>query len=169
MVGYISQKKRVSSFEYFILFKLSGHDMLMKQKERTKLSGGKMKILQVITRLYLSREQLEASIAFYESLFGERSRLRESYPEAGIEAVQVGSLLLLAGSEQALEPFRATQANFLVDSLVEWKGFLEKSGATFLEEPKQAPTGMEMRVKHPDGTQIKYIQFAGSVYQDATK
>jgi len=128
-----------------------------------------MKILQVLTRLYLGREQLEASITFYESLFGERCSLRETYPEAGIEAAQVGSLLLLAGSDRALEPFRAARANFLVDSLSEWKDFLEKSGATLLEEPKQASTGMEMRVKHPDGTQIKYVQFAGSVYQGYPK
>jgi len=128
-----------------------------------------MKILQVLTRLYLSREQLEASVTFYEALFGERSSLRESYPEAGIEAAQVGSLLLLAGSDHALEPFKATQANFLVDSLSEWKDFLLENGAALLEEPKQAPTGMERRVKHPDGTQVKYVQFAGSVYQNETK
>ena len=71
-----------------------------------------MKILQVLTRLYLSRGQLEASVTFYESLFGERSSLRESFPEVGIEAAQVGPLLLLAGSDQALAPFKTTQANF---------------------------------------------------------
>jgi hypothetical protein len=32
-----------------------------------------MKILQVLPRIYLSREQLEASVTFYESLFGEQS------------------------------------------------------------------------------------------------
>ncbi|HLI87179.1 MAG TPA: VOC family protein [Ktedonobacteraceae bacterium] len=122
-----------------------------------------MKILQVITRLYLSKEQLEASISFYESLFGEGSRLRATYPD-GIEAVQVGPLLLMAGPDQALAPFRATQANFLVDSLGEWKDFLEKSGAALIEEPHQAPTGPEMRVKHPDGTVIKYVQYHDSVY-----
>ena len=123
-----------------------------------------MKILQVLTRVYLSREQLEASIAFYESLFGERCGVRESYPEAGIEAAQVGSILLIAGSDQALGSLKATQANFLVDSLSEWKDFLVKRGATLLDGPKQAPTGMEMRVKHPDGTWIKYVQYRDSVY-----
>lgn len=122
-----------------------------------------MQILQVITRLYLNREQLEASVSFYESLFGERCHLRATYP-GDIEAVQVGPLLLMAGPDQALEPFRATQANFLVDSLNEWKDFLEKRGATFIEEPHQAPTGPEMRVKHPDGIAIKYIQYHDSVY-----
>jgi len=123
-----------------------------------------MKILQVLTRIYVSREQLETSVAFYESLFGERCGMHESYPEAGIEAAQVGSILLIAGSDQAPGPLKATQANFLVDSLSEWQDFLEKNGATLLDGPKQAPTGMEMRVKHPDGTWIKYVQYNNSVY-----
>jgi hypothetical protein len=123
-----------------------------------------MKILQILTRIYLDREQLAASVAFYESLLGEQSGVRESYPEAGIEAVQVGSLLLIAGTDQALGSLKATQANFLVDSLSEWQDFLLANGATLLDGPKQAPTGMEMRVKHPDGTQIKYVQYQDSVY-----
>jgi hypothetical protein len=127
-----------------------------------------MKILQTITRLYVSREQLEASIAFYESFFGEPCGVRESYPEIGVEAAQIGSFLLLAGPEQALEPFKNTQANLLVESIEEWKGFLLKRGATIIEGPKQAATGLEMRVRHPDGVQIKYVQFSGSVYQDVT-
>lgn len=123
-----------------------------------------MKILQVLTRVYVSKEQLETSVAFYESLFGERCGIRESYPEVGIEAAQVGSILLIAGSDQALGPLKVTQANFLVDSLSEWQGYLEKNGATLLDGPKQAPTGMEMRVKHPDGAWIKYVQYSDSVY-----
>jgi len=83
-----------------------------------------MKILQILPRMYVGREQLEASVSFYESLFGERCGVRESYPEAGIEAAQVGSILLIAGPDQALGSLKATQANFLVDSLAEWKDFL---------------------------------------------
>ncbi|MBO0780517.1 MAG: hypothetical protein J2P37_16970, partial [Ktedonobacteraceae bacterium] len=130
------------------------------KKEKKK----QMKILQVLTRVYISREQRETGVAFYESLFGTPCGVRESYPEAGIEAVQVGSILLIAGETQTLGSLKATQANFLVDSLIEWKDFLLESGATFLDGPKQAPTGWEMRVKHPDGTQVKYVQYHDSVY-----
>jgi hypothetical protein len=148
--------------------------MVFLQAEESHVQSGniqeeeKMKILQVITRLYLSKEQLETSVTFYESLFGEQSGVRESYP-GDVEAVQVGSFLLIAGPIQALEPFKSTQANFLVDSINEWKDFLLKHGATLVEGPKQAPTGLEMRVKNPDGTLIKYVQFTGSVYQDHIK
>lgn len=137
---------------------------MLAQDAEPKREEKKMKILQVLTRVYVSREQLETSVTFSKSLFGEQSGVRESYPEAGIEAVQVGPLLLIAGSDQALGSLKATQANFLVDSLVEWKDFLLESGATLLDGPKQAPTGPEMRVKHPDGTQIKYVQYHDSLY-----
>lgn len=117
-----------------------------------------MKIVAVLPRIYLSMEQLEASVTFYEQLFGERSHVRFTYPEAGLELAQVGSLLLIAGSEAALDPFKATKATFLVDSLSEWKEALLKSGATILKEPKQVPTGMNMLAKHPDGTLVEYVQ-----------
>lgn len=128
-----------------------------------------MKILQVLTRIYVDREQLKTSVTFYESLFGQQVGVRESYPEAGIEAVQIGPILLIAGSDQALGTLKETQANFLVDSLDAWKNFLLGNGAALLDGPKQAPTGMEMRVKHPDGTTIKYVQYTGSVYQNTVQ
>jgi predicted enzyme related to lactoylglutathione lyase len=129
-----------------------------KLSENSKKGGKKMKIQQVLTRIYLSREELEASVAFYESLFRERSLVRFAYPEAGLELAQVGSLLLIAGEATTLEPFKATQATFLVDALSEWKDFLLQSGATLLKEPKHVPTGMNMLVKHPDGTRVEYVQ-----------
>lgn len=128
-----------------------------------------MKILQTLTRIYIQSEQLAPSITFYEALFGEQCSVRESYPEVGIEAAQVGSILLIAGTGEALGALKSTQANFLVDSLSEWQDFLLKNGATLLDGPKQAPTGMEMRVKHPDGTHIKYVQYSDSVYSAVSK
>lgn len=117
-----------------------------------------MKILKILTRIYLSSDQLETSVAFYEALFGERCGVRFNYPEAHLELAQVGSFLLLAGPEVVLEPFRATRATFRVDSITEWKDFLLQSGATLLKGPTQVPTGMNMLVKHPDGVCIEYVQ-----------
>src|SRR5579883_1784278 len=127
-----------------------------------------MKILHILTRLYLEREQLAESIAFYEAQFSTQCSLRESYSHIGVEAAQIGPLLLLAGSQQALEPFKDAKANFLVDSLADWQEFLMHHDATLLEEPKQAATGWEMRVRHPDGNCVKYIEYTGSVYQEST-
>ena len=119
-----------------------------------------MKIVGVLVRIYLPLDQLEESITFYEQLFAERSRLHFKYPETGLELAQIGSVLLIAGSDAALAPFKATQATFLVDSLSEYKEALLKSGASILREPKQVPTGMNMLAKHRDGTIVEYVQHA---------
>jgi predicted enzyme related to lactoylglutathione lyase len=117
-----------------------------------------MKVLNILTRIYLSGEQLETSVPFYESVIGAKCGVRFDYPEAHLELAQVGSFLLIAGPETVLAPFRATQATFRVDSLAEWKDFLLENGATLLKEPTRVPTGMNMLVKHPDGVCIEYVQ-----------
>ncbi|MDD3247189.1 MAG: hypothetical protein PHF18_10135 [Methanosarcina sp.] len=47
-------------------------------------------------------------------------------PQIGLELAQVGDLLLIASSDEALKPFRSMQATFLVDSLDEFRAFLEE-------------------------------------------
>jgi hypothetical protein len=117
-----------------------------------------VKILQTLLRIYLDAGQLEYSIAFYEELFGEPCQMRFTYPGVGLELAQIGSVLLLSGSEASLAPFKATKATFLVDSLQDCRNELLKLGAIVLEEPKCVPTGLNMRAKHPDGTLVEYVQ-----------
>lgn len=117
-----------------------------------------MKILKTLLRIYLKPDQLEKTIHFYESLFGEKSCLRFKYPELGLELAQVNSLLFIAGTDQALTAFKATQATFLVDSIQEWKTWLIKNGAIILKEPKSVPTGINMLVKHSEGTLFEYVE-----------
>ena len=127
-----------------------------------------MKILAVLTRGYLPPDALVAAIAFYEELFGERCCLRFSYPAAGLELAQVSSILLIAGSEAALKPFHATQSTFLVDSLDRFQRHLAQSGAQILSQPKSVPTGRNMRVLHPDGLVVEYVQHASTVAPGGT-
>lgn len=68
-----------------------------------------MQILNVLTRVYLQPDALIPMIAFYEGLFGEKCRLRFIYPAMRLELAQVGSMLLIAGAMEDLEPFKATQ------------------------------------------------------------
>jgi hypothetical protein len=44
-----------------------------------------VKALDVMTRMYLSPEKLDESIAFYEHLFGVPTTLRFQYSEAHLE------------------------------------------------------------------------------------
>lgn len=127
-----------------------------------------MKILQTLTRLYISKEQLATSVKFYEAQFQMKSSMRVTFPEVDLEAVQVGPLLLFAGPEQALATIKGTHVNVLVDSVKEWYAFLSQQGSIFLEEPHYAATGWEMRVQNPDGVVFKYVEPGsgeGSFYQ----
>lgn len=118
-----------------------------------------MQIIKVLTRVYLKPIELDDAIAFYENLFTENCWLWFQYSETGLELAGVGSLLLIAGSAEALTPYKNTQATFLVDSLHDFRELLTQQGAVILAEPKSVPTGVNMRVLHPDGTIFEYVEF----------
>lgn len=118
-----------------------------------------MKVLQTLVRVYLSPEALGPTLAFYEDLLREKCRLRFVHSAARLELAQVGNVLLLAGTEEALRPFRSTAATFVVDDLAAFHEFLVRSGVTVLSEPRDVPTGRNMRVRHLDGLVVEYVQF----------
>lgn len=115
-----------------------------------------MKILQTLSRFYVN--DLNSALEFYEELLGSPAAMRFKIPQIGLELAQIGSILLIAGSDEALKPFRSTQATFLVDSLDEFKAYLEEKGAEILRGPDKVPTGRNMTVKHPDGSVIEYVE-----------
>ncbi|RFU61267.1 VOC family protein [Peribacillus glennii] len=117
-----------------------------------------MKVFKVLARVYINEKQIEESISIYEQLFSEKCYMHIKVPEMGLELAQVGSILLLAGSEKVLVPLKSTDATFLVDSLSEWREELLKRGAIILDGPREIPTGMNMEVKHSDGAVIEYVQ-----------
>jgi predicted enzyme related to lactoylglutathione lyase len=115
-----------------------------------------MKILQILSRLYVN--DLNSAIEFYEDLLGSPAAMRFEIPQIGLKLAQIKNILLIAGSDEALERFRSTQATFLVDSLDEFKAYLEEKGAEILRGPNKVPTGRNMTVKHPDGSIIEYVE-----------
>ena len=117
-----------------------------------------MNITSVVARIYLASEQLETSISFYERLLGQLCRIRFVYAEAGIELAAVGSLLLIAGQEAALEPLRAVAMTISVSSLSACRDVLLSEGATIVDGPQPVPTGLNMHVRHADGTLVEYVQ-----------
>jgi hypothetical protein len=51
-----------------------------------------MPILQVLARAYTKPDGLDAAIAFYEKLFGERCKARFPIPPLGLEIASVASV-----------------------------------------------------------------------------
>lgn len=115
-----------------------------------------MKILKTLSRLYVNN--LDPALEFYEDLLGISATMRFQIPQIGLELAQIGDILLVAGSEEALKPFRNTQATFLVDSLDEFKVFLKEKGAEIIRGPAKVPTGRNMTARHPDGAIIEYVE-----------
>jgi len=117
-----------------------------------------MKILRTFTRVFVNSVKLKSTIEFYEHLFNVACDLRFKYSEKSLELASVGNVLIIAGADEVLKPFKNTQATFLVDSLSEFREWLPKSGAIILEESRQVPTGFNMRVQHSDGIIVEYVE-----------
>lgn len=115
-----------------------------------------MRVKQILNRFYVN--DIEQSIEFYEKVLNEKCNLRFKYLQANLELAQVGNILIISGTDEALKPIKDTQATFLVDSIVEFKDFLLNSGATIIRDLKEVPTGMNMTVRHLDGTIVEYVE-----------
>jgi predicted enzyme related to lactoylglutathione lyase len=117
-----------------------------------------MRVLRALTRIYVEPGRLDGAVAFYERLFGEPCRLRFAYEAVGLELAEVGAVLLLCGTEEALRGFRPTAMTVMVSSIEESRAALAALGAEIVEPPKRVPTGSNMRVRHPDGTLVEYVE-----------
>ncbi|TCS60952.1 VOC family protein [Varunaivibrio sulfuroxidans] len=124
-----------------------------------------MKVRGVLTRIFLEPSRLNETVSFYEDLLGEKCALRFEYPEKGLELARIGTFLLIAGSADRVRPFENTRVTFLVDSMEDFEKFFrnhEASGASILDTPKEVPSGVNMRVKHPDGLVAEYVELTAS-------
>lgn len=108
----------------------------------------KIKILQTLSRIYIN--DLNSALEFYEALFGIPAAMRFEIPQIGLELAQIGNILLIAGTDEALKPFRSTQATFFVDSVDEFRAYLEEKGAAVLLGPNKVPTGRNMTGQEHD-------------------
>jgi hypothetical protein len=119
-------------------------------------------ILEVQTRIFVPPGQLGAAVAYYEALTGGRCSLRFPFPERGLELASVSSprasFLIIAGDEAALAPFRATALTVLVADIAMVAETLVPLGAALLQGVTPVPTGYQMRLRHPDGLIVEYVQ-----------
>jgi len=115
-----------------------------------------MIVKQILTRIYVN--DMNAAIDFYQRLTNENCTNRFVYEQVELEIARINDLLIIAGTDKALEPFMETSATFLVDSISEYKNFLTQNGAVIIRDIQQVPTGLNMTVKHKDGVTIEYVE-----------
>jgi predicted enzyme related to lactoylglutathione lyase len=116
-----------------------------------------MKVNKILSRFYV--HEMSEAVEFYEKVLNEKCSSRFKYTEMNLELAQVGNILLLCGSDEALKPFKDTKATFLVDSIIEYRDFLLKNGSVIIRDLKEVPTGRNMTLKHLDGTIVEYVEF----------
>jgi predicted enzyme related to lactoylglutathione lyase len=109
-----------------------------------------MRSKKTLARVYTNDP--DRAIRFYESLTGTKALSRFGMPAAGLELAVVNDILIICGNDDALQQFRQTDATFLVDSLEEFHRVLVACGATVLHPPQPVPAGINMTVRHPDGS-----------------
>jgi predicted enzyme related to lactoylglutathione lyase len=125
-------------------------------RERSDSSGRSEPLVMV--RVLLAPEGLEAAVALYERLLGVACDLRFAYPEMELYLASVGNVLLIAGRDDALDPFRATAMTLLVASLDDELARFGELGVELLEPPKAVPTGRNMLARHHDGAVVEYVE-----------
>lgn len=77
----------------------------------------------------------------------------------GLKLAAVGSVLVVAGDEETLAPYRSTQATLIVDDLDECQSLLSRAGAQVVRGPQQVPTGRNLTARLPGRIQIEYVEW----------
>ncbi|MEU8032688.1 hypothetical protein AB0C13_29325 [Streptomyces sp. NPDC049099] len=112
-------------------------------------------VLATLARVYV--DDLDVALPTFVELTGEQPRLRFTYRE--LELASIGGYLLLAGSQEALAPYRGTHATTIVESIDRILHITEQHGGKVLDGPNEVPTGRNLTVQHPGGATIEYVQF----------
>ncbi|MFF7972523.1 VOC family protein [Streptomyces sp. NPDC007905] len=113
-----------------------------------------MKVLATLARLYV--DDLDKALPALRALTGEDTRTR--FAHAGVEVAVMGGSLLVAGSEEALAPFRSVQSTVLVDDLDGLREIVAEHGGEIIDGPNQVPTGRNATVRHPGGIVLEYVE-----------
>jgi predicted enzyme related to lactoylglutathione lyase len=115
-----------------------------------------MIVRKIMTRIYVN--EINQAIDFYEKLLGEKCSMRFEYHELGLELASINNILIIAGMDKSLAPFKSTSATILVDSISEYKEFLLRNQAEIIKDIQRVPTGFNMTVKHKDGIIFEYVE-----------
>ncbi|MEU8761467.1 hypothetical protein [Streptomyces sp. NPDC048659] len=118
-----------------------------------------MKALTTLARLYV--DDVDRALPALRELTGEEVGLR--FPYAGVEVAVIGGFLLVAGTEEALAPFRAVQSTVLVDDLDGLPALLDTHGGELLAGPQEVPTGRNAMVRHAGGVVLEYVEHRAGV------
>lgn len=113
-----------------------------------------MAVLVTLARVYV--DNLDSALPTFVRLTGEQPGLRFTHRD--LELASVGGFLLLAGTDEALAPYRGTHATAIVESVDEILLTVDQHGGEIVDGPNKVPTGRNLTVRHPGGATIEYVE-----------
>ncbi|BBB01167.1 hypothetical protein RVR_8441 [Actinacidiphila reveromycinica] len=123
-----------------------------------------MRIFRTYARVYAA--DLDAVVGPLAALSGEPVTSRFAMPN-GLELAAVGRVLVVAGDDATLEPYRATSATLIVDDLDECRLLLDREGAALVRGPQDVPTGRNLTARLPGGAQVEYVEWDDAQWERA--
>ena len=84
--------------------------------------------------------------------------MKVTYASAGLELAAVGDVLIIAGNETSLAPFKTTVMTMIVDDITAFHAHFVTHGVEIIAPIQEVPTGRNMRVRHPDGLVVEYVE-----------
>jgi hypothetical protein len=123
-----------------------------------------MRIFRTYARVY--GRDLDAVAVPLGEMTGEPVTGRFALPN-GLELAAVGRVLVVAGEEQTLAPYRETSATLIVDDLDACLALLDQVGARVIRGPQDVPTGRNLTARLPGGAQIEYVEWDEAQWERA--
>jgi predicted enzyme related to lactoylglutathione lyase len=115
-----------------------------------------MFVLRTYARVYT--DDLDAVLASLTKITGESVSSRFKMPN-GLELAAVGRVLVVAGDQRTLAPYRATVATVIVDDLDDCLARLAETGAQVVRGPQKVPTGRNLTAELAGGVRVEYVEW----------
>lgn len=123
-----------------------------------------MRILRTYARVYAA--DLDAAAEPLSLATGQPVTSRFALPN-GLELATVGRVLIVAGDDDTLAPYQATQATVIVDDLDACIALVAGVGGSILRGPQQVPTGRNLTARLPGGVQLEYVEWDAAQWERA--
>jgi predicted enzyme related to lactoylglutathione lyase len=123
---------------------------------------------RVFARIFVKPRELVAAVRFYEQLTDEVLDMDADIPEASIHVVAVGSFLIVALDDEQhglAAQTTVTVLNANLDDAVERQ---VSAGAEVVRARWESPVGPGVRLRHPDGLIVEYVEHRPGVHDVTT-
>lgn len=112
-------------------------------------------ILKTYTRIFTT--DLESTVATLKAVHGTEPHLRVNYD--ALTLVGIGDVLVIGGTDDALEPIRGTLGPWIVEDIDDVLAKLLANGASVMRDIRDIQTGRMMYMKHADGSVVEYVEW----------